>query len=696
MGNLCDRLLRSMFVGATVAAAMAPWNASAQSANSKVQAPALVLSFEGGLPGHTVAEVLAVLVKKPEILRQPDFLKTTYTVKSGDTVCQLLGERNYPLPCGDPIRNLIDELNPEARPSKNGLRIGQVIVLPTPPFEKYTLTTYFTKEMPRDRQLTLAGKEQAVKAEADGIVRNWSGLNAKQIDKESGNTLVRYDAYRMFLETNTEDDAISLAVMLSGVRKDSLNLKFDLVERRPVGRPQSLPTTESDWKDECTSGKLFSSPRRYRDFIEGDLTAMGSIDAAIAIAPVMVTIADVRLNEAPILATTLPAGNLSCQWTKYIPALHHSTHMAGIIASRQSTLGFTGLAPNAEVEVVEVLVATADQPPTTTFDSEREFELGRKIVETSSTSPLPVYLVALQFPASKLPMALAGRGGSLGARIAESRNLFVVAAGQDPAKPPVGLSASSPIFPQSLGDLRNVIVVTACNPCNLDNAKLMSQANYSQSSAGRSAVHVAAPGGAFIPAWVDDKFIGAAAGTSQAAAYVTGLAAVMVGLYKDTYTAGEIVKRRLQVTSQPSKWDTGDSQKVAAGVVDPVLALLDPRKHWVKDANGWRAVRIKSLSTDKVVRAKDMYGGNIESIDEGKVMRVVRTSDGQAGDRRWEIYQERWRISSNDGNQATIDRRGNLVPTGGQITLCDNTTIGWGEVFDLVIAEGGLHAKSCR
>lgn len=654
----------------------------------KIRGPALVLSFEGGLPGNSVAEVLAILLKYPELLKEPEVLRSTHTAKRGDTVCLVLGNRNYPLPCGDSIRDVITLLNPELRATKGELRLGQTIVVPSPPIYRYPITSYYTKEQPIETT-----KAEISKAEAavDEMVSRWKiHLNASQVDENSRFRVVRYDGYRMVLETTSIEAALQLAKLLAPVRRDPANLRFDLVEERPIGKLQSAPTSVTEWEKECTSGSLFLSPRQYRDFINSDLSAVEHIDKFTPVTPVRVTIVDVRVNDAPILSAVPPGTVPSCNWTKYIPALHHSTHMAAIIASRHSALGFIGLAPNANIESFELLVSDNGKPePAAIFKSGQEFELGDRI---AGVSTLQVYLIATQFPPSQLPPDVTGRGGSLGQRMFESRSLFVVAAGQEK----VGLSTTGILYPQTLGDYRNVVVVTACNPCSLNSPKLMPEANFTQMKNGRSAVHVAAPGGAPIAAWVDDKSVSATPGTSQAAAYVAGVAAAMIGRYRDVYTSPEAVKRRLQVTSQPSRWQSEDALKVGMGIVDPVLALLDPRKHWLKDQNGWRPIKIRSLTSDKQIRAKEMVFGVERFFKEAKVKRIVRTIEGAPSNQQWDLYEEPWRVSKQDGNHATLERISNLTFSNGPIVLCDNTTVAWSQVADLILAEGDSDEASCN
>src|SRR5262249_54454539 len=105
--------------------------------------------------------------------------------------------------------------------------------------------------------------------------------------------------------------------------------------------------------------------------------------------------------------------------------------------------------------------------------------------------------------------------------------LWVVAAGQasDTAEQRVGPDLSKKLFeyPMNLGDLANVVVVTACDDCLGPQASLYSWANYSTTGM----VTVAAPGGSGsegIPAPASQQRYARAMGTSQATAFVAGIA----------------------------------------------------------------------------------------------------------------------------------------------------------------------------
>jgi hypothetical protein len=130
----------------------------------------------------------------------------------------------------------------------------------------------------------------------------------------------------------------------------------------------------------------------------------------------------------------------------------------------------------------------------------------------------------------------------------------------------------------NLGDLKNVIVVTACDPCDDENATIWPRSNFSHEF-----VHVAAPGQDMPGPAYDRAYTVAGPGTSQATAFVGSVVADMISCYPDEYVSDDFskavfagrVKLWLQLTSRPLKADEARA-KLSAGVVDPRAALNDP------------------------------------------------------------------------------------------------------------------------
>ena len=170
---------------------------------------------------------------------------------------------------------------------------------------------------------------------------------------------------------------------------------------------------------------------------------------------------------------------------------------------------------------------------------------------------------------------------SLAAAIRNSSPLLIAAVGEadpaeDPSEVPLEITNRTPLGPMNLGDLKNVIVVTACDDCGDKSATLMPLANFSTTGM----VQLAAPGSEVAGDATQTEYV-KTSGTSEAAAFVAGVAAAMLSCYPNNYPFPENIKTRLQVTSRPVL--TGDdANKVTAGIVDMRMALLDPTKTWIQ------------------------------------------------------------------------------------------------------------------
>src|SRR6185295_15563589 len=92
-------------------------------------------------------------------------------------------------------------------------------------------------------------------------------------------------------------------------------------------------------------------------------------------------------------------------------------------------------------------------------------------------------------------------------------------------------------------------------------------------------VHLAAPAEPIVSTANATSFTWAH-GTSQAAAFVAGVASALVSAWPDHYKTAESVKERLQYTATPFP-RLDDGKRIAAGVVNPKIAMLDPDKDYL-------------------------------------------------------------------------------------------------------------------
>lgn len=313
----------------------------------------------------------------------------------------------------------------------------------------------------------------------------------------------------------------------------------------------------------------------------------------------------------PAANSCTPAGDINV-------ATQHGTHMASIIGSKADGKGYVGLSPGldifaypwAEGTLISDLISFMRKRVMETDDGSGDASAlvvtEPQIFVFASFFPSPIENAAR--PYSYPDVLLDGNRlktdfTSSGERIepektrmtydmqraildTENRSLWVVAALQKDSRIPAPLEISAELAysPVNLGDLPNVIVVTACDKCSEGGASIWKDAFYSNTF-----VHVAAPGMKVV-APVGDGRYAVASGTSQASAIVGGLVGAMVNCYPDYYgddgpdqsINSAAVKLRLQYTSKPIFYDREDLDRVATGVVDPQVALLDPEKNWIK------------------------------------------------------------------------------------------------------------------
>ena len=345
-------------------------------------------------------------------------------------------------------------------------------------------------------------------------------------------------------------------------------------------------------------------------------------------------------NLYPAYGTVAPTPGWTCHWAEFHAALHHSTFLAGYIDGESSTYGFKGLAPSVTVsgfEWAKQKSAGSDDLVASTAD--RSLRLADLInAHSLDGGPQRVFVAAVDFDPWDRSLVLGQLRNAdlrftrkLEKTIRDRRPLLIVAAGQpSDGSDPVPLSPQAPLFPQNLGDLPNVIVVSACDPCSPAHPRLIPQANFGTGE--QRYVHVAAPGSP-TPGWISENAIGAGTGgTSESAAYVAGIVAAMISYFPDSYNEPAAVKSRLQVTSRPlPRWIDGnrsdDPDKIAAGIVDPVLALLDPSAHWLKDGGKYRKVKIKAWSANTFL-FQNPSNDHDNYVSTNAIRRITQSADG--------------------------------------------------------------------
>lgn len=349
----------------------------------------------------------------------------------------------------------------------------------------------------------------------------------------------------------------------------------------------------------------------------------------------------------------------------------HGTHLASIIASKADDRGFVGIGPGLDLYAYPWTTrsATSDLGALFTARINVDAEKGPTFADMGPQ----VFVFASHFLSADqmtLPRSY-GRRDITGDRLnaGSSRisyraqfaidggsryGVWVVSAMQKGRDIPEALEIDAGLAysPVNLGDLPNVIVVTACDRCSEGDASVWKDSFFS-----RKFVHVAAPG-MDVLAPVGNGHFAVAGGTSQATAIVGALVGAMINCYPKHYReasgekglrAGE-VKARLQYTSRPIFYDPDDLGRLATGVVDPQAALLDPGKTWIRLRGESDYTELSGDQEpvhwcwNKIVLVDDNGDPPDRSPSTQNLLRMVRTTvpGGILGnDRPWVLYSLR-------------------------------------------------------
>lgn len=652
----------------------------------------VIVAIEGGVVGQELGNLVLALARGENLL-----LTRPHVIGPGDSPCLMAGrELGFPKPCSAQFLQALDILNPKLRPSSGKLSVGQTMLLPDLSVRQYRTARTLSKAVPKEQTRGVT------------IQKNWTHLRTGVTQKSARTDEIEFDAYELILGSADPERQKKLMERLTPFR--SLNVRVTSIGFRAVAA-KAYAVDPDLYQQDCRRVPPPTPRVEYRTYADtdGDLTALVS-QRPPGSRPAKVFVIDVDIpSPGPNLdgaiegrAVMRPAGSGPCAWVGRASKLQHSTHMAGIIASRDNGSGFVGLSPSSKIVPYDFLTPDSSSDTGLVITPEKNEWLADMLSENRQLNEPYLYLIATSLPdyATDAINRFALRDEQLRfdddrpveRRIQDLRPLFVVAAGQ--AEEPLALSPTTPISPQNLGDLRNVLVVTACEKCARVDPHLMQDANYGM---GGRYVHVAAPGGSPLIGWVDGSGVGVAHGTSQAAAYTAGVVAEMMGRWSESYRDADMVKKRVQVTSWPFFKRAGhtdeDHERLATGIVDPALALLDPRVHWIKDANGWRQIRLRKFSTDTLTFSSSETEDDV--VAANAVARFVKVSERTAPP-RWIVYRD----LSVAGKK--IDRLGEVarigpVGLGGDVALvpCDGPPIPLADIEDLVIANTGLGKTPC-
>ena len=247
-----------------------------------IQAPGLVVSFEGGVIGDEISQVFDAISTLLGALPTD-----TYTVKTGESVCTILQARNFPA-CTKKLEASIDRLNPSLPPPSRALKEGATLILPKVSFKTYRARNSFSNFKPTDLGVAAA------------IQHNW--LKAEALDVAPTRTVIEYSAYDMYIGAKDDAGALALAKAVSPLK--SYNISVDALTRtnREPGKVNAAPSNDQVLS-ECTDNTIGKNVYSYSDLADADTDAIGVVKAELPEQPVAVNVylVDVPLQISPNL-----------------------------------------------------------------------------------------------------------------------------------------------------------------------------------------------------------------------------------------------------------------------------------------------------------------------------------------------------------------------------------------------------------
>lgn len=600
--------------------------ALAQAQSPPPPVPALTVRFEGGDVPANAARVL-------DSLRRVQLVPVeSAQVSKGQSVCDVYLDRtSFPLGCSRDLVRLADALN-HAKYRGRPLQIGEVIRYPDVSFTQFTFSKRYDPKVPEDQK------------SLEDLKQHWSEY---VISSETLSTRVRkvtLAGYELRVPMSSPTDARRATRALTAARIP--NITFTHPEEQKNMPRYSAPVSPSKYMRDCQAGTLLPG----EECAYSQLVGLDKLDWT----PCGRKCPDVFLLDRPVRRNPALVDTVKDGWGEdddpgptaispcTLPELKngdHGTHLAGIIGAKGPTC--VGLHPGARIHSWN----RESDAARTSGDIESAQDRHDR---NGDTVGLPIFVFASAW-------GMQGKNGQAGQRLTAPEDrfknpiatqirshgaLWIVAAGQpdpDPSKGEraVEITDDLALGPMNLGDERNVLVVTACIDCIGSQPALRDSVNYSTTM-----VHVAAPGDD-MPGFAGVRRLAIGGGTSQAAAFAAGVASAMVSRYPNTYDRPELVKSRLQYSSRPVL-SARDQRRVATGVIDPAVALLDPSKDYLQKLtgdfseialDGWC---VKSFTVTDPETGLPLRDSEIRTRDILRMYRINR--DDLGAPPRWIIY----------------------------------------------------------
>ncbi|ORW29821.1 subtilase [Mycobacterium paraense] len=310
----------------------------------------------------------------------------------------------------------------------------------------------------------------------------------------------------------------------------------------------------------------------------------------------LVAVLDTGVRPGPRLPNVDPGGDFVETTDGLTDCDGHGTLVAGIIAGQPGDDGFSGVAPAARVLSIRMASAkfsprTPGGDPLLARASQDVATLARAIVHAADLGARVINISAITCLPADRTVDQAALGAAIRYAAVDKDAVIVAAAGNNGPTGSVagGTSCDSnpltdlgrPDDPRNWAGVTSVSIPSWWQPYVLSTASLTPDAEPSKFTMAGPWVGIAAPGenivsvsnrdgGGLANGLPDDhQQLVALSGTSYAAGYVSGVAALVRSRYPQL-TATQVVHR---VTATAHNGARAPSNVVGAGAVDPVAAL---------------------------------------------------------------------------------------------------------------------------
>ncbi|QIV85267.1 type VII secretion-associated serine protease mycosin [Mycolicibacterium frederiksbergense] len=307
-----------------------------------------------------------------------------------------------------------------------------------------------------------------------------------------------------------------------------------------------------------------------------------------------VAVIDTGVQPGPRLPNVEPGGDFVAGTDGLTDCDGHGTMVAGLIAGQPGADGFSGVAPGAQLLAIRqtsekfspnqpgqdpVIVEASNDIATLARAVVRAADLGARIINISSVACVPANTpidqsalgAALRYAAVEKDVVIIAAAGNTGGGIAggtacAANPLTDPARPDDPRNWAGVTSVSTPSWWQPY-----VLSVGALNPGGQPAPFSMSGPWLGLAAPGENIASVSNnPDGGLANGQPNEKGeLAPVSGTSYAAAYVSGVAALVRSRFPEL--SAEQVVRRLTSTARGA--DRSPSSLVGAGTIDPVAAL---------------------------------------------------------------------------------------------------------------------------